>query len=171
VEKVLIENGHAKVAKTFILHREQRRRLRSTRDIVLDIANTMDGYLKQEDWRVQENSNVNYSLGGLILHNSGAVTANYWLENIYNKDISTAHRNGDLHLHDLSMFSGYCAGWSLRQLIAEGLGNVKGKISSRPGRAIFRRSCSRWSIFSASCRTNGRVRRRFRRSIPILRLL
>lgn len=136
VEKVLIESGHAKVAKAFILYREQRRRLRSTRDIVLDIATTMDGYLKQEDWRVQENSNVNYSLGGLILHNSGAVTANYWLENIYNKDISTAHRNGDLHLHDLSMFSGYCAGWSLRQLIAEGLGNVKGKISSRPPRHL-----------------------------------
>ncbi len=132
VEKVLIEQGHARVAKAFILYREQHRRIRTTNDLLLDIANTMDGYLKQEDWRVNENSNVNYSLGGLILHNSGAITANYWLENIYNRDISSAHRNGDIHLHDLSMFSGYCAGWSLRQLIAEGLGGVKGKISSRP---------------------------------------
>ncbi|MDR2728305.1 MAG: hypothetical protein LBB56_04170, partial [Chitinispirillales bacterium] len=132
VEKVLIEQGHAKVAKAYILYREQHRRMRSTDDLLLDIANTMNGYLKQEDWRVNENSNVNYSLGGLILHNSGAITANYWLENIYNRDISNAHRNGDIHLHDLSMFSGYCAGWSLRQLISEGLGGVKGKISSKP---------------------------------------
>jgi ribonucleoside-triphosphate reductase len=132
VEKVLIEQGHAAVAKAYILYREQRRRVRSTSDLLLDIASTMDGYLKQEDWRVNENSNVNYSLGGLILHNSGAITANYWLENMYSPDISSAHRNGDFHIHDLSMFSGYCAGWSLRQLIAEGLGGVKGKISSKP---------------------------------------
>ncbi|MBD3390930.1 MAG: ribonucleoside triphosphate reductase [Chitinivibrionales bacterium] len=131
VEKVLIESGHARVAKAFILYREQRRRMRSTKDLLLDIANTMDGYLAQQDWRVNENSNVNYSLGGLILHNSGAITANYWLENIYNHEISEAHRNGDMHIHDLSMFSGYCAGWSLKQLIAEGLGGVKNKISSR----------------------------------------
>jgi ribonucleoside-triphosphate reductase (formate) len=136
VEKVLIEEGHAKVAKAFILYREQRRRIRDTKDMLLDIATTMDGYLKQEDWRVHENSNVNYSLGGLILHNSGAVTANYWLENIYNRDISDAHRNGDIHVHDLSMFSGYCAGWSLRQLIVEGLGKVRGKISSKPPRHL-----------------------------------
>lgn len=132
VEKILIESGHAKVAKAYIIYREQHRRYRSTHDLLLDISNTMDGYLKREDWRVHENSNVNYSLGGLILHNSGAITANYWLENIYNHDISSAHRNGDFHIHDLSMFSGYCAGWSLRQLIAEGLGGVKGKISSKP---------------------------------------
>ncbi len=132
VEKVLIENGHARVAKAYILYREQRRRARSTKDILLDIVNTMDGYLKQEDWRVNENSNVSYSLGGLILYNSGAITANYWLENIYPHEIAEAHRNGEIHLHDLSMFSGYCAGWSLRQLIAEGLGGIKGKISSKP---------------------------------------
>ncbi len=132
VEKVLIEQGHARIAKAYILYREQHRRLRSTKDLVLDIVNTMDGYLQKEDWRVKENSNVNYSLGGLILHNSGAITANYWLENIYNHDISSAHRNGDIHIHDLSMFSGYCAGWSLRQLISEGLGKVKNKISSKP---------------------------------------
>ncbi len=136
VEKVLMEQGHARVAKAFILYREQHRRARSTRDVLLDIVNTMDGYLKQQDWRVHENSNVNYSLGGLILHNSGAVTANYWLENIYSREISEAHRNGEIHLHDLSMFSGYCAGWSLRQLIAEGLGGVKNKISSRPAKHL-----------------------------------
>ena len=136
VEQVLIEQGHARVAKAYILYREQHRRARSTRDVLLDIVHTMDGYLKQEDWRVHENSNVNYSLGGLILHNSGAVTANYWLENIYPREISDAHRNGEIHLHDLSMFSGYCAGWSLRQLIAEGLGGVKNKISSRPAKHL-----------------------------------
>ena len=132
VEKVLIENGHARVAKSYILYREQHRKIRSAKNLVLDIANTMNGYLKQEDWRVNENSNVNYSLGGLILHNSGAIIANYWLEHIYTHDISESHRNGEIHLHDLSMFSGYCAGWSLRQLIAEGLSGVKNKISSRP---------------------------------------
>ncbi len=132
VEKILIEQGHARVAKAYILYREEHRRIRNTRNLLLDIANTMDGYLKQEDWRVHENSNVNYSLGGLILHNSGAITANYWLDNIYSHEISSAHRNGDFHLHDLSMFSGYCAGWSLRQLISEGLGGVTGKISSSP---------------------------------------
>ncbi|MBN1981218.1 MAG: ribonucleoside triphosphate reductase [Chitinivibrionales bacterium] len=136
VEKVLIENGHAKVAKAYILYREQHRKIRSTKNLLLDIAHTMDGYLKQEDWRVNENSNVNYSLGGLILHNSGTVTANYWLENIYTQDIAEAHRNGDIHLHDLPMFSGYCAGWSLRQLIAEGLGGVANKISSRPAKHL-----------------------------------
>ncbi|MDD5674165.1 MAG: ribonucleoside triphosphate reductase [Chitinivibrionales bacterium] len=136
VEKVLIEQGHARVAKAFILYREQHRRLRDTHDLVLDIVHTMDGYLKQEDWRVHENSNVNYSLGGLILHNSGAITANYWLDNIYGHDISSAHKNGEIHIHDLSMFSGYCAGWSLRQLIAEGLGSVMGKISSRPAKHL-----------------------------------
>jgi len=132
VEKTLIETGHARVAKAFILYREQRRRYRATKDLLLDISNTMDGYLKQEDWRVNENANVNYSLGGLILHNSGAITANYWLENIYGHEIADANRNGAIHIHDLSMFSGYCAGWSLRQLIAEGLGGVKNKISSAP---------------------------------------
>lgn len=132
VEKVLIENGHARVAKAFILYREQHRKIRSRKNLLIDIANTMNGYLKQEDWRVNENSNVDYSLGGLIMHNSGTITANYWLEDIYTQDIAEAHRNGDIHIHDLSMFSGYCAGWSLRQLIAEGLGGVKNKIASNP---------------------------------------
>jgi len=104
---------------------------------MLDIDSTMDGYLSQMDWRVNENSNVNYSLGGLILHNSGAITANYWLKNIYSKEVADAHRNADFHIHDLSMFSGYCAGWSLRQLIEEGLGGIKGKISSKPAKHVY----------------------------------
>ncbi|MBI4976560.1 MAG: ribonucleoside triphosphate reductase [Spirochaetes bacterium] len=136
VEKVLIEEGHAKVAKAFILYREQHKRLRDAKNLVLDISKTMDGYLKQSDWRVNENANVNYSLGGLILHNSGAVTANYWLNSIYTADIAAAHKNGEFHIHDLSMFSGYCAGWSLQQLIREGLGGVPGKITSKPAKHL-----------------------------------
>ncbi|MEK6795873.1 MAG: ribonucleoside triphosphate reductase [Spirochaetota bacterium] len=137
VEKTLIEEGHAKVAKAFILYREQHKRLRDAENLLLDISKTMDGYLKQSDWRVNENANVNYSIGGLILHNSGAVTANYWLDNIYTPDIAAAHKSGDFHLHDLCMFSGYCAGWSLMQLIREGLGGVPGKISSKPAKHLF----------------------------------
>jgi len=132
VEKVLIEKGHARIAKAYILYREQHRRFRNANDVLLDIRKTMDGYLQQEDWRVHENANVNYSLGGLILHNSGTIIANYWLDTIYSHEIATAYRNGDFHIHDLNMFSGYCAGWSLRQLIAEGLSGVRGKISSSP---------------------------------------
>ncbi len=132
VEEVLIHRRHARTVKAYILYREQRARVRETKNLLLDIKNTMDGYLSQADWRVRENSNVNYSLGGLILHNSGTVTANYWLNNIYTKDIANAHRNGAMHLHDLSMFSGYCAGWSLKQLLQEGLGGVPNKISSHP---------------------------------------
>ena len=136
VEKVLIESGHAQVAKAYILYRDQRRKVRDTENLVLDITNTMNGYLKQSDWRVNENSNVNYSLGGLILHNSGAITANYWLDQVYTQDIAAAHKSGDLHIHDLSMFSGYCAGWSLRQLITEGLGGVENKITSAPAKHL-----------------------------------
>ncbi len=136
VEKMLMDEGHGRIAKSYILYREQHRRLREAKSLFLDIENTMNGYLNQKDWRVNENSNVDYSLGGLILYNSGAITANYWLNNIYSHDIAEAHRNGDLHIHDLSMFSGYCAGWSLRQLISEGLGGVENKISSNPPRHL-----------------------------------
>ncbi|MEW6441573.1 MAG: ribonucleoside triphosphate reductase [bacterium] len=136
VEETLIQRGHAKTVRAYILYREQHARIRDTKNLLLDIRNTMDGYLNQQDWRVRENSNVNYSLGGLILHNSGAVTANYWLNHIYTRDIAQAHRNGTMHIHDLSMFSGYCAGWSLRQLLLEGLGGVPNKISSLPARHL-----------------------------------
>lgn len=136
IEIVLIKKGHAVTAKAYILYREQHQKIRDAKNIVLDIDKTMDGYLKQSDWRVNENSNVNYSLGGLILHNSGTITAHYWLNNIYNKEIADAHKNADIHIHDLSMFSGYCAGWSLRQLITEGFGGVVNKINSKPAKHL-----------------------------------
>ncbi|MDR3324430.1 MAG: ribonucleoside triphosphate reductase [Spirochaetaceae bacterium] len=132
VENALIEAGETAVAKAYILYRARHEAMRDTKKLMLDIDGTMDGYLKQSDWRVNENANVNYSLGGLILHNSGSITANYWLKNIYTQEIADAHRNADFHIHDLSMFSGYCAGWSLRQLIKEGLGGVSDKITSKP---------------------------------------
>ncbi|GMO30366.1 MAG: ribonucleoside triphosphate reductase [Termitinemataceae bacterium] len=132
VENALIEAKETAVAKAYILYRSKHDAMRDAQKLLLDIDETMNGYLKQSDWRVKENANVNYSLGGLILHNSGSVTANYWLKNIYTPEIADAHRNADFHLHDLSMFSGYCAGWSLRQLIKEGLGGVADKITSKP---------------------------------------
>jgi len=132
VEKVLIEEGHAKTAKAYILYRNQHNKLRESENLLVDINKIMTGYLGQLDWRVKENSNVHYSIGGLILHNSGSVVANYWLNEVYDNEIAKAHKDGDFHIHDLSMFSGYCAGWSLRQLIEEGFGGVKNKISSKP---------------------------------------
>ncbi|MDR2767373.1 MAG: ribonucleoside triphosphate reductase [Treponema sp.] len=136
VENALIEERHTAVAKAYILYRARHEAMRDAKKLMLDIDSTMDGYLKQSDWRVNENANVNYSLGGLILHNSGSITANYWLKNIYPAEIAGAHRNADFHIHDLSMFSGYCAGWSLRQLIAEGLGGVPDKITSKPAKHL-----------------------------------
>ena len=132
VESVLIENKEVEIAKAYILYRARHEVMRDTKKLMLDINKTMDGYLAQSDWRVNENANVNFSLGGLILHNSGTITANYWLNNIYSKEIAEAHKTAAFHIHDLSMFSGYCAGWSLRQLIAEGLGGVPDKITSTP---------------------------------------
>lgn len=136
VETTLIEAGEAAVAKAYILYRARHEAIRDAKKLLLDIDLTMDGYLSQSDWRVNENANVNYSLGGLILHNSGTITANYWLKNVYPAEIAEAHRNADFHIHDLSMFSGYCAGWSLRELIIKGLGGVAGKISSKPARHL-----------------------------------
>ncbi|MCR5402075.1 MAG: ribonucleoside triphosphate reductase [Treponema sp.] len=132
VESVLIESREVEVAKAYILYRAKHEAMRDTKKLMLDINKTMDGYLAQSDWRVNENANVNFSLGGLILHNSGTITANYWLNNIYTKEIADAHKSAAFHIHDLSMFSGYCAGWSLRQLIQEGLGGVPDKITSKP---------------------------------------
>jgi anaerobic ribonucleoside-triphosphate reductase len=132
VETVLIENKEVEVAKAYILYRARHEATRDAKALMVDINKTMDGYLGQSDWRVNENANVNYSLGGLILHNSGTITANYWLNNIYSKEIADAHKTCAFHIHDLSMFSGYCAGWSLRQLIQEGLGGVPDKITSTP---------------------------------------
>ncbi len=132
VETVLIEQKEVEVAKAYILYRARHEATRDAKKLMLDINKTMDGYLAQSDWRVNENANVNFSLGGLILHNSGTITANYWLNNIYSKEIAQAHKTCAFHIHDLSMFSGYCAGWSLRQLIQEGLGGVPDKITSKP---------------------------------------
>jgi len=132
VESVLIEANEVEVAKAYILYRARHEAVRDAKNLMVDINKTMDGYLGQSDWRVNENANVNFSLGGLILHNSGTITANYWLNNIYSKEIAEAHKTAAFHIHDLSMFSGYCAGWSLRQLIAEGLGGIPDKITSTP---------------------------------------
>ena len=132
VERVLSEAGYSDVAKAYILYRKQREKLRNVGSTLLNYKELVDNYLRINDWRVKENSTVTYSVGGLILSNSGAITANYWLSEIYDAEIAQAHRNAELHLHDLSMLTGYCAGWSLRQLIQEGLGGVPGKISSSP---------------------------------------
>ena len=132
VENALIENQEVEIAKAYILYRARHEAVRDAKNLMVDINKTMDGYLGQSDWRVNENANVNFSLGGLILHNSGTITANYWLNNIYSKEVKEAHKTAAFHIHDLSMFSGYCAGWSLRQLIVEGLGGVTDKITSSP---------------------------------------
>ena len=132
VETVLVQGGYADVAKAYILYRRQREKLRNMKSTILDYKELVDQYVKNTDWRVKENSTVTYSVGGLILSNSGAITANYWLSEIYDDEISNAHRNADIHIHDLSMLTGYCAGWSLKQLIQEGLGGVPGKITSSP---------------------------------------
>jgi len=132
VEVVLIQAGYVDVAKSYILYRKQREKVRNIKSTLVDYKKVVDDYLKVADWRVKENSTVTYSVGGLILSNSGAVTANYWLSEVYDDEIGEAHRNADIHIHDLSMLTGYCAGWSLRQLIKEGLGGVAGKITSSP---------------------------------------
>ena len=132
VERVLEQAGFSEVAKAYILYRKQREKMREVSKTILDYKNLVDSYIKVSDWRVKENSTVTYSVGGLILSNSGSVTANYWLSEIYDEEIANAHKNCDIHIHDLSMLTGYCAGWSLKQLIKEGLGGITGKITSKP---------------------------------------
>ena len=132
VEKVLSEAGYADVAKAYILYRKQREKIRNVNSALLSYKDIVDNYLKINDWRVKENSTVTYSVGGLILSNSGAITANYWLSEVYDQEIAEAHRSAAIHIHDLSMLTGYCAGWSLKQLIQEGLGGIPGKITSAP---------------------------------------
>lgn len=132
VEEILIQYGYSKVAKSYILYREKRSKSRQTRDVVVDVGDTIGEYLEKMDWRVNANSNQGYSLGGLILNSSGKITANYWLSHVYPKEIGDSHRNGDIHIHDLDMLSGYCAGWSLRQLLEEGFNGVSNKTESGP---------------------------------------
>ena len=136
VERVLGQAGYEEVAKAYILYRKQREKMRAMKSTILDYKDVVNSYVKVEDWRVKENSTVTYSVDGLILSNSGAVTANYWLSEIYDEEIAEAHRNADIHIHDLSMLTGYCAGWSLKQLIKEGLGGITGKITSAPARHL-----------------------------------
>lgn len=136
VEQVLVQAGYTEVAKAYILYRKQREKIRNMKSTILDYKDVVDSYVKVTDWRVKENSTVTYSVGGLILSNSGAITANYWLSEIYDEEVANAHRNADIHLHDLSMLTGYCAGWSLKQLIQEGLGGVVGKITSAPAKHL-----------------------------------
>lgn len=132
VEGVLMKSGYEDVAKAYIIYRKEHEKIRNIQSTFLDYKETVDKYLKLSDWRVKENSTVTYSVGGLILSNSGAITANYWLNEVYDKEIGDAHKNADIHIHDLSMLTGYCAGWSLKQLIQEGLGGIPGKITSSP---------------------------------------
>lgn len=136
VESILMGYGYEDVSKAYILYRKQHEKARNAKNSVLDYKKTMDGYLKASDWRVKENSSISYSLGGLILGNSGAMTANYWLSEIYDDEIANAHRNCDIHIHDLSMLSGYCAGWSLKTLIKEGFNGVAKKTSSGPAKHL-----------------------------------
>mgnify|MGYP000349984725 FL=1 len=136
VEHVLEQTGYTDVAKAYILYRKQREKIRSMNSALLNYKDVVNSYVKVEDWRVNENSTVTYSVGGLILSNSGAVTANYWLSEIYDQEIADAHRNADIHIHDLSMLTGYCAGWSLKQLLMEGLGGIPGKITSAPAKHL-----------------------------------
>ena len=136
VEEVLSEAGYADVAKAYILYRKNREKIRNMKSSMLDYKKLVDSYVKATDWRVKENSTVTYSVGGLILSNSGAITANYWLSEIYDEEVANAHRNAEIHIHDLSMLTGYCAGWSLKQLIQEGLGGIPGKITSAPAKHL-----------------------------------
>ena len=136
VEKVLSDAGYADVAKAYILYRKQHESVRNVKNTMLDYEKVVDNYLKVADWRVKENSTVTYSVGGLILSNSGAVTANYWLSEVYDEEIANAHKSAAIHIHDLSMLTGYCAGWSLKQLIQEGLGGIEGKITSSPAKHL-----------------------------------
>ena len=136
VEKVLEESGYTDVAKAYILYRKQREKIRNLDKTILDYKDVVDNYVKVEDWRVKENSTITYSVGGLILNNSGAVTANYWLTEVYDREISDAHVNGDIHIHDLSMLTSYSCGWSLRKLLLDGLGGITGKITASPAKHL-----------------------------------
>ena len=132
VERVLMEAGHYDTARAYIVYRECHARLRRDRKAVIDVAASMNEYLSREDWRVRANANQGYSLGGLILNVAGKVTANYWLDEVYSPAIGTAHREGDLHIHDLDMLAGYCAGWSLRSLLNEGFNGIPGRVEAGP---------------------------------------
>ncbi len=134
VEETLVRAGYWRTARAYIVYREQHARLRSLRHTLVDVESAMEEYLEQRDWRVNANANQGYSLGGLILNVAGKVTANYWLSNVFTPEAGRAHREGDIHIHDLDMLSGYCAGWSLRQLLTEGFNGIAGKVEATPPR-------------------------------------
>jgi anaerobic ribonucleoside-triphosphate reductase len=168
VERVLIEAGHFATARAYIVYREQHRALRADRKAMVDVERSVNEYLDPPDWRVNANANQGYSLGGLILNVSGKVVANYWLDHVYPPEVGLAHREADLHIHDLDMLAGYCAGWSLRTLLHEGLNGVPGKVEAGPPRtcpAPWARSSTSW----ARCRTNGPAPRPSAPSTPTWR--
>ncbi|MGC4154800.1 MAG: ribonucleoside triphosphate reductase [Propionicimonas sp.] len=136
VEHLLIDSGYTATARAYIVYREQHTRLRDTRNAMVDVANSINEYLDRSDWRINANANQGYSLGGLILNTSGKVTANYWLSHVYPPEVGQAHREGDVHIHDLDMLSGYCAGWSLKTLLREGLNGVPGKVDATPAKHL-----------------------------------
>lgn len=166
VEKVLSESGYYAVAKAYIIYRIQHQNIREVASSIIDYSNLVNGYLNRLDWRVKENSTVSYTLGGLILSNSGAVTANYWLNNIYDNEIADAHKNCLMHIHDLSMLSAYCAGWSLRQLLKEGIRGVAGRISSKPA-AHLSTLCNQMVNFIGIMQNEWQVPKHFQASIRI----
>jgi hypothetical protein len=132
VEQTLIAANHLKTARAYIVYREQHAKLRADRKTLVDVESSINEYLNRQDWRVNANANQGYSLGGLILNVAGKVTANYWLSHVYAPEVGAAHRQGDIHIHDLDMLAGYCAGWSLRTLLHEGLNGVPGKVEAAP---------------------------------------
>lgn len=136
VEKILIENGHVQTAKAYILYRKQHEDIRNIRTLFLDVEQTVDKYITREDWRINENSNMSYSLQGLNNHIATTITAQYWLNRIYPPEIRDAHINGDFHIHDLGLLSVYCCGWDLRDLLLKGFRGVEGKVESRPARHL-----------------------------------
>lgn len=136
VERILIKLDLEAVAKAYIIYRQKRAEARQTKNVVVEVDKTMDEYLGHLDWRINENANIGYSIGGLILKNSEKIVANYRLSNIYPTEVGNAHRNADYHIHDLGMFAPYCAGWSLRQLLEEGFNGVIGKVASKPPRHL-----------------------------------
>ncbi len=169
VEKVLEETGYTEVAKAYILYRKQREKIRNLGSTTLDYKDVVDQYVKVEDWHVKENSTVTYSVGGLILNNSGAVTTNYWLSEIYDREIAEAHNHGEIHIHDLSMLTGYSCGWSLKQLLLDGLGGISGKITASPAKHLAT-LCNQMVNFLVLCKMNGLPPSHFHPLIPIWRL-
>ena len=136
VEQVLISANYFATAKAYILYRDQRQRMRTDKKVMVDVESSINEYLEKLDWRVNANANQGYSNGGLILNVSGKVTANYWLSHVYPAEVGEAHRNGDIHIHDLDMLAAYCAGWSLKNLLHEGFNGVPGKAEAGPAKHL-----------------------------------